>query len=522
MAIAEVTPMPAENTNIPAAPIAAPKNKGGRPRKHPVGAAPAITAKPGDDDQDLWLWLASFDPQWWEQSIAYLWRCEPLIDRRNGGRATHVEKYARLFDIDTIMKAHGSGRYRLDVCRIDPSGKGSSRIRQSYFTILNMEYPPKVPYGDWINDAANESWKWAGPKLHAQQQPDSQPGAAHPQAAAGATTLDPAGLIDTVFRGIEMYRGEKDDNGELAERIVDLVKDNQEKMAMLMDPRSQLATMKDLLALVTPKQNDGNNMLVDILREELRETRKEMRQLRESKEKTPSILEQIRELGPAIKEFQGLFGGSTKSTGTDWGGVIEGVFDKIGPFLPAIVDSITRPAPAAATTGRTATGAAAPSIGATANPPSPAAPAAAASPAAPDIPIDLPPGVTAEQVEAEKAKLAQIVAKFGKAFAESAPILVDHVTNQMTGYDFRDWFISRKGMETWTALKQETENQGARLVAITQMHPWLKTKLQPDAALAQFMAEFLTNIGEEKTMPHEDDDEDDDETPIAATAGRTN
>jgi hypothetical protein len=522
MATAETTPIAAQTATIPAAP---PRNKGGRPRKYPAPAAPATTAKPGDDDQDLWIWLSTFDSTWWEQSIAYLWRCEPLTDRRNGGKPTHVEKYARSFDIDTIMKAHGSGRYRLDVCRIDASGKGSTRIRQSYFTILNMDYPPKVPYGDWLNDPGNEAWKWAGPKLHAQQQPDTQPGAAHPQAAAAASAMDPSHLIDAVFRGVEMYRGEKDDNQELANQIVDLVKDNQEKMAALMDPRSQLATMKDLLALVAPKADGSSDKLFDFLREELRETRKEMTRLREAQAKPTSILEQIRELGPAIKEFQTMFGGGgSKSSGTDWGGVIEGVFDKIGPYLPAIVDSMTRPAPTPrpAATAQT-TIAAEPAAAAFPSATAPHGATPAPAPAASSAPVvDLPPGVSADQVKAEEVKLQAIVSKFGKPFAESAPILVDYVKNQMTGFDFRDWFISRKGMETWTALKQEAEGQGARLVAITQMHPWLKSQLQPSAELLKFMNEFFTNIGEENAqMPPDEDDEDDEETPIAAT-GRTN
>ncbi len=509
MATATVSNGVSTDSGMPPVPI---KRRPGRPTREEAAAkraaelkgqevTAAATARPPVGEADFWIWLAQRTPDEWLYTICYLWRVEPITDKRMGGKPTSVGKYARPFDIQKVMEEYGSGAYRLDVCEVFPNGGGSKRLRQEYFTIVNLDYPPKVPLGDWIKDQCNEVWKWAEPKLRASQAVDPEP-----TTAPGA--FDPQQMFDSVLNGVRTLRGESNENNQTAAAIIEMVRDNQDKMMELADPAKQLTTLKNLMEAISPRGNTAEDsamkMVVDMLRDELRSAREEIKEKRQEKSKPVNFIDQVRELVPALKELNTSLGIGTgkHSSGTDWGAVVGGVFEKLSDNLPTIIAFMANQArSAAANPGAQSWPQGQPgrALG--------AAPQPAANPSAPQAqPVELPPGVTIEQAQQEERILQGLLDRYGPLIMECAPFIVDQFQTA-NGYDFRDWFLERKGNDTWTALKNECGAE--RLAALSQLHPVMKQKLAPMEKFVAFLKEFFTPVGEEPEGAFEPDPEPD-------------
>jgi hypothetical protein len=452
---------------------------------------------PGDDT-DIQIFFATSTDDEWAMRVVYVWRYQP---HTKGSKPTSAGQFGSKFDFNDVLKTMGSGVYRFDVVQNPPGGiwpdnttKGK-RIRQGFATIINPEYPPNIPLGDWTEDARNADWQWCVPMLEAKyaqfDEEDDDDDDELPMYAGQS----PDQMLETIKKGVEMFRGESSSNANLAAQMLAVAEKSADSMRALLDPAKQFETMQKLMQMVAPKQD---TTVVDILRDELRASRQELMEMRkEMRElsKPQPLLAQIQELVPAIQQLAPMFGFGKgrggQSDGTSWGDVALGVADKLSPVLTAIVERSGQPAqqppaqfqptPPAATTGPHGS---TPQPHATANP-------ATSNPAA----QPLPPNVSADQVRAEEVRLNGIVRKHGALFASAAQQMVDHYQHE-TGYDFRDWLCDRKGKDVWMTLKQDVELP-ERLVALTQMHPTLRQQLRPEPKLFQFMKEFLTEFGEE-------------------------
>lgn len=431
-------------------------------------ATESASATDADPSQDDWLWLGSHTDADWNQMLAYLWRTHPITDRSGGGRPTSIEKFARRFDSDTVMKAHGSGRYRVDVVKVNPDTGTYKRIRQFYFTIRNMKYPPQVPLGDWVDDPANEAWQWAAEPLRKQQ--GSKGGA-----------VNEGQLFNTVLSAVERIQGKSAENPSLAAAVMEMVKTSNERLAAMSDPVKQLTTIKELIAAVTPAKTGDDSLMKTILemqREETRALRDELRQMRAQPQK--SIVEQLVEAAPAIKEIGKLFGFNGKSSETsEWVGVAKDVVGELGKHVPEFLAAWKlKVMHEANTNGKngTATGNWKGSKPKSAEPEKAAAQvAAAANPA--------------EQAKDERQEF--VVNKYGQLMQAVAPFMIDHFKTGLGGAEFRNWFISRHGIMTWTALRDECGVE--TLVELTQLHPTLQTVLTPVDKFTDFTRDFFAD-----------------------------
>jgi hypothetical protein len=269
------------------------------------------------------MWLASKTPDEESQTISYLWRIEPFTDRRGGGKPTSIEKYARIIDPIVVRDEHGSGNYRLDVCHIPKNGGASTRQRQIYFNVMHPDYPPKIPYGEWINDPANERWKWAEPKLR------ETAGDIHGTNGANGQVPNPQGMFSTILEGVRTLRGDTSESSGLATAVIDMVRDNQDEMRKLSNPATQLGALKELLAVIQPKPSEeggGLKYVVDLLMKQndrLADELKESRIAAAAQAKPRNFLEEVREFLPALKEINSSLGMGPKSSNghTDWGSI---------------------------------------------------------------------------------------------------------------------------------------------------------------------------------------------------------
>ena len=191
-------------------PLDAPRPRRTR-RNAPLQAA-APAAPPADDDElgeeetadlaptDFWELLSSFHPDEWQQNlIIYTYRTAPKIDRRGNGQGLYIQKYAEAINEERLKLDHGSGGYRIDLLRLNLATRRTQRISRAYTTICDLNFPPRVPDGEWIEAPENEMWKWAAPSVRSAQATMMNPPA--------APAADPNKVFDTVLAGVERLAG---------------------------------------------------------------------------------------------------------------------------------------------------------------------------------------------------------------------------------------------------------------------------------------------------------------------------
>jgi hypothetical protein len=254
--------------------------------------------------------------------------------------------------------------------------------------------------------------------------------------------------------------------------------------------------------------DDGMKTMVTFLMNKVESSEKEMKELRMmlmQSAKQPGALEMLQQIMPAVTQFKDLLGlkGGGRSAQTGLADVAVQVVDKLGDAVPMIYDmwraSQAQPNGGPATNG--AAGFRLPSaqprkeqtapVTAAADP---AAAAPAAEPAKPEEP-SMPPE--------KEAHYKAILAKWGTLIQSVAPFLIDHFRANLTGYEFRDWFISRQGVNNYAAFRS-AETGGVTvedLVELAQLHSYLSVMLQPREKLVIFLTEFLT-----EPEPDTDDD----------------
>jgi hypothetical protein len=480
----------------------------------------------------LWEYISGFTSDDWTQHIGYLWMVDPMIDRRMAGKPKSIDKYSRPFDLQLIKEEHGSGNYRLDFCRIARNGNAQKRIHQEYFGIIDMKYPPRIPYGDWITWPENKDWLWCAPLL--KKEADEVRQAAEGSNSAAAAAAEGTTMFKTILEGVRTLRGESGENEGLAAALLAMVQASNDRMMDMNDPVKQLQTVETLLSKIAPKQdNTAFTLIIDMLREDLKAQRIEVKQLREAQaaNQPKDVISQIVENAPRLAEIAKLFGfspgGKGGGSGTDWGGVVAQSIERITEHVPLFFEAWklnkmtggqqpqtnAQPwRPGVVTDTPAAVAAATPAAAAPVTAPSPATPPAAAADDAPE----------ADRIEAAKKKMAWADQKYGQLLKTVAPHLVDMFRANVTGYDFRDWLIDRHGRNNWTAVRDEV---GAEtMTQLCMAHPMLRAALSPvgetpGERLFAFLKETFTDIGKEdadRFTPADPDEDDDGEADIPA------
>jgi hypothetical protein len=435
-----------------------------RPRGRPKKVAPPVT-EPDDDepevqitgDTDFWMTLANFTSDQWQQHIAYLYRTGPVIDRKSNGRPVNLCKYSTAFDREDIMKEHGSGGYRIDLCRLDPISGKSFRIAQERFTIINPKYPPNVPPGDWVEDKANDIWKWAAPKVDGQAVAGYPPG------------FNMERMYDKAFEFAEKLAPKPTDNtgnNELLIKLIDVATARHDTPAPPPPPPPDTTAMDRMFKM-------QDEMLKD-MREELRELRKT--------QSTPqkSLIEQFVEIKPQLQDLLKMFG--EKSSKTDlWLGLAEKGIEQIPDLIELGRDFIKKPEPQqnGHHQAQSAAIAATPTSTATAEPPT--------------KPVE-------QMTEDEKrAYVDQLWKKWGGHLVSTSTRLIEEFTINDQGYTFRDWYCEMHGKLKWGDLRRDLEPQ--LMTNMFLAHPQLAKALAPPERLLIFLSEFQTDFGNEDDTP---------------------
>ncbi len=465
---------------------------------HPVtnGNSQKVPSEPAPlGDGSFWEWMDNLPREAWSQNlIAYVWRCGPLIDTGNG-KPTSIAKLAQAFDVNFILENYGSGLYRFDVCETPPapSQKGKC-LRRAYEMVLDMRYPPKIPMGTWIDDTRNSSWAWCKPDLEAEAASRS----AQPQQQN--SLID---ALDVVAKMKEITGGNADPG--MAAVVLQLLQNSQEALRDYQDPAKQVATIKSLMDMAGggQKQDSGLALMIEMMREQNRELRADIRAMREQQTGDPlktsldtlkSVAETLQGLGMNLNPGTSRRGHDNEIASTI-GDVLTKVIDKGSEVLPVIVegykygkDRDLQMAMHGQQQQQNKPWAYDPSK------PQAVAPVAAA------------PTPTAPAPSNQPMTPVTLFSKYGALIQSVGQILVDHFQN-LSGGEFREWLIERKGLDLWNTFRADVTPE--LLTEAVTSHPQLKAIFTPPERALEFFQDML-----------DEDDEDgqgDEDTPLEKT-----
>jgi hypothetical protein len=98
---------------------------------------------------------------WGPRASIRVYRKEPIIDRLRGSDTKYIMVYEEPVNEERIKHDHGSGRYKLFLNYKMPGAKEGREVDSVEFDILDRNFPPKVPPGEWVEDKRNNKWAWA-------------------------------------------------------------------------------------------------------------------------------------------------------------------------------------------------------------------------------------------------------------------------------------------------------------------------------------------------------------------------
>jgi len=410
---------------------------------------------------------------WGTRAAIKVYRLEPSIDRLRLGEPKHIQRYTEPVDEDRIKADHGSGRYRLYLNFKVPTEQSERELDSMEIDILDMNFPPKLARGEWLDIPANKKWEWCRNLLPA------TPGQQQEQRATATQELaETLSVLDSIQdRALERAQPA----AQRVDSTLDIIRAVKE-----LTPAPPPATDNALLnTVVTLMQTQ-----IQVARDDNKELRKEIQDMRNGPQKAGGALGTLKEivteaksLWPDLKEMfpnlgQRIAGGmraprSNMSADQEFfQPIVTRILDGIAPVVPMLVTRLmtpnaptgfqSPPAPAIAPANGTAPAA---------SPAQPNAPANGAAPA-PDVPPFNP----------------QQAFEFLKQHAKP---FVDSFKDGMSGIDFAERLFDLYGGE-WQGLSWLYAKQAFGADAIVGLFE--KSPFWPE--IAAMKEEFQKYVGE--------------------------
>jgi len=516
------------NTTVqePQAPQLVPPAKNGRgkaPKPQAEEAQPARSGKyrliGNPDAQTFAEWLDSIGDDDWTRSFCYVYRAAPVTDRQSAGKPTHVDKIGAKFDLQEILKRHGSGRYRFDFCYVPRGTTKYERVAQEYETLLDMTRPPKVGLGEWTEAPANKDWAWAKPLLEAEEKDRTLKAAAAftpPPQEVQSKTEELGELLELA----EKLRGKDNNNAGL---LIELIKMN--------DPSKVLTLAKEIASVQNPgasKDDGAMALLMKFIMEELREARASRAAVADPLETATKLLTGAKDLFGTLGMGAPATAAAAKADTTSVivstvGDILGRTVDKLGEYAPNIMalvshlkDRDLQIAEIRARQGMNPDrpwefqGSRTAPVTRTINTqPQPTGPIITPPPAAQTAPVNAPP-------PAAPVMTPQLLfQKYNALLNAHFVILIDKFKNE-TGFAMQDHLLDREGRNTFNQFREDSTVD--LLMGLVASNGQLKTIFTPPEKARQFFEELLSEpppAGEAED--DDDDDEEDGDGPIGAS-----
>lgn len=228
---------------------------------------------------------------WGTRAKVTVYRLTPITNNLMGSEKKYIKVYTQPpVTEERIKQDCGSGRYRLYLTFKAPA-ENEKELDSVEIDILDLNFPPRVPKGAWLDDPRNAEWAWAKEIYEKQNQPPQAQPVQQP----------------SVYEAVN-------DALDLAERL------NGEKGDPVKATLETIKGVKDLFPAPPPSNNNEAmlGMLSGFLKEQLatsraetQELRAELRSMRDNKTNTgdngitmvKTVVESLKDLVPSIKEI---------------------------------------------------------------------------------------------------------------------------------------------------------------------------------------------------------------------------
>lgn len=246
---------------------------------------PRADESPSEDSHSFFDTLVKVDARdWGTRYWIYVYRLEPTIDRTRTGDPKYIQSYAEPINEDRLLADHGSGKYKMILNFRKPGAERGDEIDTGYISVLNMEFPPKIAPGEWVDDPKNRKWSWAK-KYFPTEQPQ------------GNNAADPMKTLETynkIRKDIVAEVQPQHPETEPEERMLTLAAVI-EKMVPKQDFNSIAALLKEL--------RPPEDKLSEFLLKQHTELMTQFLKTREGTEKTTNGIGMIREVVNGLREL---------------------------------------------------------------------------------------------------------------------------------------------------------------------------------------------------------------------------
>ena len=214
--------------------------------------------------------------EWGARYNVYVYRNEPITDRTRSGESKYIMQYAEPVDEDRLLADHGSGRYKLMLNFRKAGAERGEAVDIAYISLLNTNFPPKIPPGEWVDDNRNRQWAWAKKYFPAEQ-----------GNAAAAGQADPLKTLET-FNKIR--------------------KDVVDEMRPTETPAGQMLTLATILEKLRPVSEDKLtpllfNQYCEMTREFIKSKSEERPNSTNGLEMIKEVVKGFRELVPQVQQL---------------------------------------------------------------------------------------------------------------------------------------------------------------------------------------------------------------------------
>ena len=298
--------------------------------------------------QQFWHRADAFDPKDWGTRVwITIYRLRPLIDRMRSGQPKKLGKFGFKIDEEWLKANHGSGTYRLYLNYKAPEAQ-EKEIDTVDVDIYDPSFPPNIPDEEFLKIPENADWEWCRPLLK-----KNLPALLPVQSSGVQDVLETFKTFDQIQTTLAAKAQAQQPAAAIATPAPPAA-----------DPfASGMSFAKEIL------QMKSDNPMVDMMRDELKDMRAEIRAERErserlqielrSKENQPAQKPGLGFLKDLVTEaqsiglipaggLQSLWGKAegalqavtrSRMSGSEefWQPIIIGIADAIKPALPMVV-----------------------------------------------------------------------------------------------------------------------------------------------------------------------------------------
>ena len=240
---------------------------------------------------------------WGTRATIKVYRLAPIINRLVSTENKYITQYFEPVTEEKLKVDHGSGKYRLYFTLKTAGIKGEKELDSTEIDILDQNFPPKIPAGEWMEDPRNKQWAWA------------RPANLPVNGAAPAANVATDTVLDAMRLGVEITKQASQDAkanmpAPAAPIAAPVAPDPFDTVQKILNMRS----VDPMMTLMMTRM-EAQDKAAEAARNREAELQKELRELTirmltpaQNGNGSKSLIEQIKELAGAKTEIMNLLG----------------------------------------------------------------------------------------------------------------------------------------------------------------------------------------------------------------------